>query len=147
MYFTTDISELKEEFKNESSDFYNTWVDGSKCKTKKQLFKQFSKQFQFPSYFGKNWDAFNDCMTDLDWLDATAYTLYIAHLDELLPTNDNDFTIFIELLEVIIIEWSSTLLDEFEKLPQQFKVVVQGNTDTEIILKNKLKHLSLVSFN
>ena len=28
----------------------------------------FSLEFNFPSYFGKNWDALYDCLTDLRWL-------------------------------------------------------------------------------
>lgn len=122
-----------------------TYIDGSKCKTKAQLFKQFAKQFQFPSYFGKNWDAFNDCMTDLEWLDASGYALYISHFELLLADFETDLTIFIELLEDMIIEWTKGSNYGVEKLPQPFEVVIQGNRFVENSLRNKLKRLTIIN--
>jgi Barstar (barnase inhibitor) len=35
--------------------------------------------FEFPSYFGHNWDALHDCLGDLEWLGAAgAYVLSIT---------------------------------------------------------------------
>lgn len=33
---------------------------------------------RFPAYFGMNWDAFHDCLTDLSWQPAAGYVLYFA---------------------------------------------------------------------
>jgi len=33
---------------------------------KGELFEMFSSKLQFPTYFGKNWDAFYDCLCNLD---------------------------------------------------------------------------------
>jgi RNAse (barnase) inhibitor barstar len=43
-------------------------VRGQKCKTLESLFDEFAAAFQFPCYFGENWAAFRDCITDLGWL-------------------------------------------------------------------------------
>ena len=43
-------------------------VDSSKIKNKHDIFNLFSKKLSFPNYFGNNWDAFWDCITDLMWL-------------------------------------------------------------------------------
>ncbi|HIX44475.1 MAG TPA: barstar family protein [Candidatus Kurthia intestinigallinarum] len=40
-------------------------IDGKDCLSTKALFKTFSKKLAFPDYFGKNWDAFNECINDL----------------------------------------------------------------------------------
>jgi hypothetical protein len=31
----------------------------------------------FPAYFGMNWDAFGDCLTDLAWRPATGYVILL----------------------------------------------------------------------
>lgn len=43
-------------------------IRGRKARTVDALFDEFSAAFQFPNYFGENWAAFRDCITDLDWL-------------------------------------------------------------------------------
>jgi len=35
----------------------------------------------FPEYFGDNWDAFEDCLTDLSWVDADGYLILYDHTD------------------------------------------------------------------
>lgn len=36
--------------------------------TEDEIFIEFSKQLEFPEYFGENWDAFWDCLCDLSWI-------------------------------------------------------------------------------
>ncbi|QIS02446.1 hypothetical protein F5X71_09020 [Nocardia brasiliensis] len=44
-------------------------VRGQRMRTTTELFAEFAAAFQFPWYFGQNWAAFDECMTDLDdWL-------------------------------------------------------------------------------
>lgn len=37
------------------------------CKTKNDIFYEFEKKLKFPDFWGKNWDAFYDCLTDKDF--------------------------------------------------------------------------------
>ena len=41
------------------------------------LFSVISSTLKFPEYFGKNWDALDECLTDLDWLDEKGYLLVL----------------------------------------------------------------------
>jgi hypothetical protein len=41
-----------------------------------------AKVLQFPSYFGFNWDAFEDCLTDLSWFETKGYVLLIQNLEQ-----------------------------------------------------------------
>lgn len=43
-------------------------IRGRKTRTLASLFDEFAAAFQFPYYFGENWAAFRDCISDLDWL-------------------------------------------------------------------------------
>ncbi len=50
------------------------------CKTPEQLFEQVARELQFPSYFGKNWDALLDCLRDLSWFGSRdAYVFLLTH--------------------------------------------------------------------
>jgi RNAse (barnase) inhibitor barstar len=43
-------------------------VDGASMGDRDGLFDEFAAALEFPSWFGRNWDAFLDCLRDLSWL-------------------------------------------------------------------------------
>jgi hypothetical protein len=43
-------------------------VRGRKMRTVDDLFDEMAAALQFPDYFGENWPAFDECLSDLDWL-------------------------------------------------------------------------------
>jgi RNAse (barnase) inhibitor barstar len=45
-------------------------IDGDRIKDKESFLQEFSEQLEFPKYFGFNWDAFYDCITDMSWVNA-----------------------------------------------------------------------------
>jgi hypothetical protein len=53
-------------------------IRGGKCRTWTALFDEFAAALQFPCYFGGNWDAFDECLTDLEGPPASAYLLLIS---------------------------------------------------------------------
>lgn len=46
--------------------------------SKQQFLEFFAEQLRFPSYFGMNWDAFDECLSDLGWLDVPEVVLMHA---------------------------------------------------------------------
>lgn len=56
-------------------------IDFKIVKTKSDILDLFSNQLQFPSYFGQNWDAFWDCIKDLEWLKEKNTTVLIKNSD------------------------------------------------------------------
>ncbi len=67
-------------FKSENysiADFdCKTWTD------KIEMHKQLKTELDFPDYYGENWDALNDCLSDLDISD-TGKVVTFRHLDTL----------------------------------------------------------------
>lgn len=43
-------------------------VRGELCKTLDDFFREISSSMRFPHYFGWNWAAFDECITDSEWL-------------------------------------------------------------------------------
>jgi hypothetical protein len=44
---------------------------------KSQMLSKLARALDFPSWFGGNWDALEDCLTDLSWSKAAGHVLLI----------------------------------------------------------------------
>lgn len=58
------------------------YIDLSGIVTKDAFLQVVSRALQFPDYFGMNWDAFEDCITDLSWFSSRGYVFVIANIEE-----------------------------------------------------------------
>ena len=52
---------------------------------KQALLKNLAAALDFPDWFGENWDALEDCLTDLSWRKAAGHVLLF---DEVKPGDD-----------------------------------------------------------
>ena len=52
-------------------------IDLSSRAGKPELLRAFSAALEFPDWFGENWDALEDCLTDLSWLAAPGHLILI----------------------------------------------------------------------
>lgn len=70
---------------------------------KAALLERLAGALQFPQWFGGNWDALEDCLTDLSWIDARGYVLVIEDAGAL-PTDERG--VFIDVLEAAASFWA-----------------------------------------
>jgi RNAse (barnase) inhibitor barstar len=58
-------------------------LEGAKIEGKDQFLNHAAVALHFPDYFGKNWDAFDEMITDLSWVegDFDGYLFYFDHID------------------------------------------------------------------
>lgn len=68
------------------------------------LFDALSENLRFPDYFGRNWDAVNDCLNDLMWIDKK--NIVILH-DSSINLEEEDFNIYVDILHNTILSWLS----------------------------------------
>ena len=75
---------------NVPSDTLMIALDGSSMRNLTDLYKEFVRKFGFPSYFGNNYNALIDCLTDLQWLPSSSYLVVVEHAELLLENEGND---------------------------------------------------------
>ena len=79
------------------TEFVLRIIQGAKCQTIAGLLTECARALDFPDYFGHNWDALEECLTDLEWLPAKGYILLITDAGCVLP-NEEEYETFLEIL-------------------------------------------------
>jgi RNAse (barnase) inhibitor barstar len=67
------------------SSFFVATVEASIDKD--EFLTRIAEAFQFPDYFGTNWDALRDSLRDLVWVPASGYVLLVRGARELWRDN------------------------------------------------------------
>ncbi len=82
-------------------------VDSARMRSTPALFSEFAAELEFPRYFGRNWDAFEECLLDLSWLPPGPYAVVVEHAAELLAdAPPEEFALFIRLIENVATQWA-----------------------------------------
>ena len=64
---------------------------------KRKMLALYSGQLRFPAYFGWNWDAFEECLRDLSWLDGVRQGI-VAHRDLPVAESPEQQEIYLSIL-------------------------------------------------
>ena len=80
-------------------------LDGKNIERKEQLLNHVATVLRFPNHFGQNWDALEECLTDLEWVDGDGYLIYFDHIDGLLSTHPDQFATFVEIVRDAVESW------------------------------------------
>lgn len=79
---------------------------GAKSRAVDAFFDEAAAALQFPYYFGENWDAFWDCVTDLSWLPGDGQLLVVDEADQLLADDPGDLGVLLRELEEAHDRWA-----------------------------------------
>jgi hypothetical protein len=92
---------------------------------KEALMERLARALEFPRWFGGNWDALEDCLTDLSWSGAAGHVLLIEGGGEL-PGDERG--IFLDILASAAASWAerkrpffAVFLDGLPALPELYK--------------------------
>jgi hypothetical protein len=115
------------------------WIRGGKCRTAAGLFDEFAAALQFPWYFGGNWDALDECLSDLEWLPADGYALFVADAVAVLADEPaGQFRTFCDVLHAAAANWSGPDHGVRPRPPRAFHVVLQTEPAREAELRARL---------
>jgi RNAse (barnase) inhibitor barstar len=101
---------------------------GKKMRRTQSLFDEVGAALQFPDYFGENWAALEECLTDLAWLPAEGYVLLIVEpLAVLADENGEGLDVFQRIMVRASDRWATPLVtgESWDRPAIPFHVVLQ----------------------
>jgi len=105
---TTDVNidELSSVCQEYGFQFF--YINGKQVTSKAEFLQASAKTMNFPDYFGDNWDAFTDCMTDLSWLSADGYILLYTQPENLAYNDPSEWSIALDIFQEAVEYWRET---------------------------------------
>lgn len=81
-------------------------LDGSRMRDVERLFSEYAAAFNFPDYFGRNWDAFHECLVTLEAKPSPSYLSIVHAASELLSEESSKIPNYLRLMESIGKSWA-----------------------------------------
>ena len=81
-------------------------IYGSSIETAEHLFAAVATELRFPAYFGKNWDALDECLRDMDRLPSKGYVLLFREAGPFWQRASRVAGVFVESWLFAAEEWS-----------------------------------------
>jgi RNAse (barnase) inhibitor barstar len=109
-------------------------------RTSDGLFDEISRALEFPSYFGRNWAALDECLADLEWLPGLAYVLAFADASSLLVSEPGRFSVLLNLLDRVGQERSQPVSvgEPWDRPAVPFHVIFHTTPDATASLQSRL---------
>lgn len=119
-------------------------VSGTASRTRRGLFAEWARALDFPDYFGHNWDAFADSLTDRAWpepdltLADEPLTITVEDAEQLLADEPPArFTTFLEILDDVATGRNLGRPDPLPGLPR-LRVALRYRPEHELDLRRRL---------
>lgn len=109
-------------------------VNGKRMCSLDGIFYEFSAAYQFPEYFGHNWAALDECINDLDWINANSFVLILMNFDTMFTkSNLANVKILVKILFNTCLNWKNGSEDGFQKRNTPFHIIFHTNTNSDTI--------------
>jgi RNAse (barnase) inhibitor barstar len=99
------------------NDTRYVFLDGVACNTLSDCYDILQQQLSLPGYFGRNLDALDEVLSDLDWIPEKTIKIIIANSNQLLDSEANKRKDFLDTInstdndrvEIIYLEPGNTI--------------------------------------
>jgi hypothetical protein len=81
-------------------------LDGRMVHDKASFLRAVAAALDFPDYFGRNWDAFEEMINDLSWTPAAGYILLYDHLWRFACVEPEAWAVARAILETTCAQWA-----------------------------------------
>lgn len=80
-------------------------LDASAARTKSQFLGLLGRTLSFPSWFGRNWDALEDCLTDASWMPEPGLVVRVEGFDSYAAADPDGFAILLDIFKTSAEYW------------------------------------------
>lgn len=88
-----------------ANGMYVFHVNLARARNKDELLDTLGHGMKFPEWYGHNFDALMDCLTDLGWRPAEGYLVLLEHCDGIHGRAEADFVATLQIFEQAADEW------------------------------------------
>lgn len=84
----------------------NAWrIDLGLADNAREVQRTLAHALDFPDWFGGNWDALADCLSDLSWHEADGLLLILTRCEHLQACDPASYALLIDLLHEVAMAW------------------------------------------
>jgi len=96
-------------------------VDLAGCNGKATLLLRVATALDFPTSFGRNWDALSDSLRDLSWMPGQGYAVLFQGAGDMRAADEGDFDTLLDILDDAVQDWAERELPfwAFLALPEE----------------------------
>lgn len=108
-------------------------INGAVITDKASFLHASARALHFPHYFGRNWDAFADCLRDLAWAPAPAYVVLYHDVVPFARQAPADWAVALDILRAAARYWRdagtpfAVLLTDADEIPQEVPLLDDGS--------------------
>jgi hypothetical protein len=141
----SDLTDLLWQFQASSAGLILRFLRGTQMTTEAGLYDEFAAALQFPYYFGFNGAAFDECLTDLAWLNGEGFVLSVFDGQEFLSKEPpSKLDLFLDALEAACECWSKPvqLGQAWDRPPRPFHVLFHCTMENQGRLPSRIGALA-----
>ena len=104
--FTVDAEQAEQAFQAAAEAAYVTChIDISSARDAADVLKLLGQALRFPAWYGENWDALADCLSDLSWCNAAGYVLLLRGSETIRANDPRAFETLLDILRDVSAIW------------------------------------------
>jgi Barstar (barnase inhibitor) len=84
------------------------YLDGREIRDTQSFLQKVAEVMRFPDYFGYNWDALDECITDLDWCPAARYILIYDYPEAFSKAEPEQWKVAYDILRSAVEYWQGS---------------------------------------